>query len=74
MSRSILTRLLIFSGLLASAWAVQAQESTVHWHVMGGYSDTLGTTSNYLQGGYIVGGGLSITPAWMHPLRNAPST
>ncbi len=39
----------------------------VHWHVMGGYSATLGTTSDYLQGGYALGGGLSITPSAYSP-------
>ncbi len=66
MSRSLhITPLLLLAGMFAAT--VQAQESPIHWHVMGGYSDTLGSTSNYLQGGYVVDGGFSISPSWLGP-------
>lgn len=35
---------------------------------MGGYSETLGATRDYLQGGYLFGGGFSITPSRYAPL------
>jgi hypothetical protein len=69
MSRSTLTPCLLVAGLLAAASTVQAQESPVHWYVLGGYSDTVGSTSNFLQGGYILGGGFSVSPAWLNPLE-----
>jgi len=58
---------LIAASFTASNPAM-AQAANVHWDVMGGYSDTLGTTANYLQGGYIFGVGLSMSPSWMHNL------
>ncbi len=58
MSRSILTSFLVVAGLLAAAPTVHAEESRIHWYAMAGYSDTLGSTSNYLQGGYILGAGI----------------
>ena len=67
MFRSKLTPLLLVAGLFAATSAVQAQESRIHWYAMGGYSDTLGTTANYLQGGYILGGGFSVSPSWLRP-------
>ena len=46
-----------------------AQETPlVRWHVMGGYSETVGSTRDYLQGGYLVGAGFSITPSRYSPL------
>jgi opacity protein-like surface antigen len=67
MSRSILTPLLLAAGLLAATSAVQAQEPPIHWHVMGGYSETLGSTADYLQGGYDLGAGFSVSPTWLGP-------
>ena len=67
MSRSIVTRLLLVAGLLVAAPAVHAQEARIHWYAMAGYSDTLGSTSNYLQGGYILGTGFSVSPSWLRP-------
>jgi opacity protein-like surface antigen len=32
------------------------------WHIEGGFSDTSGTTSDYLQGGWLVDGGFSYFP------------
>jgi hypothetical protein len=47
--------ILLAASLIAaeSAWAQQssAAERLIHWRVMEGFSDALGTTSNYLQGG-----------------------
>jgi hypothetical protein len=40
----------------------------VHWHIDGGWSDPAGRTANYLQGGYSVGGGLSVAPVSGSPL------
>src|SRR5579859_3324642 len=67
MSRSILTSLLLAAGSLAITSAVQAQESRIHWYAMGGYSETLGSTANYLQGGYDLGAGFSVSPSWLDP-------
>ena len=71
MPRTLLASFLFAAGTLAAASSVRAQspESTVQWHVMGGYSDTLGSTANYLQGGYIIGGGMSLSPPWLRPLE-----
>jgi opacity protein-like surface antigen len=67
MSRAILTSLLLTAGVAAVSTA-EAQEPRIHWHFMGGYSEPLGTTSNYLQGGYVVGGGFSVAPSNNSPL------
>ena len=67
MSRAILIPFFLVAGLLAAAATVQAQESRVHWYAMGGYSDTLGTTADYLQGGYVLTGGFSVSPSWLGP-------
>jgi hypothetical protein len=53
----------------APAQQASAQEPLIHWHLMGGYRDALGATSNYLQGDYIFGGGIGLSPAWMCPLE-----
>jgi hypothetical protein len=37
-------------------------ERLVHWHIDGGWSDPAGRSSDDLQGGYSVGGGLSVAP------------
>jgi opacity protein-like surface antigen len=50
-------------GLLGTAQAQQQWDSPFHWHVFGGYSETVGTTADYLQGGYLFGGGFSVTPS-----------
>lgn len=69
MSRAILASLLMTAALTAATSAAEAQEaSPVRWHVMGGYSETLGSTRDYLQGGYMFGGGFSITPSRYSPL------
>ena len=60
---------LFFAPLLISLCSVaHTQEARVHWHVMGGYSETLGHTADYLQGGYLLGGGVSVTPTPRSPL------
>lgn len=40
----------------------------LHWQIEGGYSPTVGTTSNYLQGGWTLGGGLTWYPSPVSPL------
>jgi opacity protein-like surface antigen len=44
------------------------REPLVHWHIDGGWSDPVGRTANYLQGGYSVGAGFSVAPAHDSPL------
>lgn len=39
----------------------------VHWHMYGGYSPTLGSSSDYFDGGYTVGGGLTWQPRAHQP-------
>jgi opacity protein-like surface antigen len=39
------------------------KEWLVHGYIEGGYSETVGKTSDYLQGGYSVGAGFSVAPA-----------
>lgn len=61
-----MARLLATGALLALPFIAShpglAQESRVHWDVMGGYSETLGSTANYLQGGLVFDVGLGLTP------------
>jgi len=40
----------------------------LHWDVMGGYSAPVGSTSDYLQGGYLFSGGFSVAPSRNSPL------
>ncbi len=67
MSRGSLQSIVLFAAL-GAAGAAQA-DSGIKWHVMGGYSDTLGNTANYLQGGPIFDGGFSISPQWLGPFE-----
>lgn len=62
--------LILLAGAAATANAADpfADSPGVQWHVMGGYSDPLGTTSDYLQGGYQIGGGLTFLPSRTSPL------
>jgi opacity protein-like surface antigen len=59
---------LVFLGLSARASAQTYYEQTfapvqpVHWHFDVGYSPTIGTTSQYFQGGWTFGGGLTWQP------------
>jgi opacity protein-like surface antigen len=67
MSRAMLTSMFLTAGVAAASTA-EAQEPTIHWHAMAGYSEPVGTTSNVLQGGYLVGGGFSVAPSRDSPL------
>jgi hypothetical protein len=60
--------MLLVCGWLALCATARAQQPVFHWHVMGGYSDTLGTTADFLQGGPIVGGGFSVAPSASSPV------
>ncbi|HEY2590928.1 MAG TPA: outer membrane beta-barrel protein [Steroidobacteraceae bacterium] len=40
----------------------------LHWQIEGGYSATVGTTSDYLNGGWTIGGGLTWYPSPRAPL------
>jgi opacity protein-like surface antigen len=44
------------------------KEPLVHGFFEGGYSETVGKTSDYLQGGYAVGAGFSVAPAAGSPV------
>jgi opacity protein-like surface antigen len=69
MSQKFLVSFLITLGLAAASTAAEAQSAPIlRWHVMGGYSETVGSTRDYLQGGYLVGGGFSVTPSRDSPL------
>jgi hypothetical protein len=66
-----LAALSIASGLLAPPALVQAQgygyyagahSDVAQWHVAAGFSNTSGTTSDYLDGGWLVEGGFSYFP------------
>src|SRR5690348_16774446 len=39
----------------------------LHWQIEGGYSPTVGTTSDYLRGGWNFGGGLTWYPSPVSP-------
>jgi len=59
---------LITAGMGITCSAAQAQDAPrIHWHVMAGYSEPVGATSDYLQGGYLVSGGFSVTPSRASP-------
>jgi opacity protein-like surface antigen len=60
--------LLIAAGAPAFAQTGQTDQRHVAWHVAGGYSETTGQTSDYLQGGWIVSGGLTWYPDPAQPL------
>lgn len=69
MSRTVLAYLLMTACLTAASTAVKAQDAPlVRWHIMSGYSETIGSTRDFLQGGYLVGGGFSVTPSRSSPL------
>jgi len=60
-------------ALLGAAVAAQAADPFAdspgaHWHMMGGFSEPVGTTSDYLQGGYAIGGGVTLVPSATSPL------
>ncbi len=67
-----MVKILALTALLAVSWLASrpalAQQSQVHWDAMGGYSETLGSTANYLQGGYVLDLGVSFTPRSTPPL------
>ena len=62
--RALTTLSLMVFGLVAVPSVADAQEARIRGHFMGEYSETLGTTSDFLQDGYFVGGGFSITPRY----------
>jgi opacity protein-like surface antigen len=69
MSRTLVASALLLAGLAAASMVADAQDARmIHWHLMGGYSEPVGTTADYLQGGYLVGGGFSVTPSPNGPL------
>jgi hypothetical protein len=47
---------------VAEAQSYEYQPAEVHWHIAGGYSAPTGQISNYLQGGYMLNGGFTISP------------
>jgi opacity protein-like surface antigen len=57
------------AGILATTSTARGQEPRIHWHVMGGYSEPLGKTSDYLQGGYSFGAGFSVSPSANAPVN-----
>ncbi|HLY53869.1 MAG TPA: hypothetical protein VKQ31_12705, partial [Steroidobacteraceae bacterium] len=54
--------------MTVASHAALAQESRVHWDLMGGYNDTLGGTANFLQGGWLLGAAVSFSPSAGSPL------
>lgn len=69
MSSKALVSFMIVTGLGAVTATAQAQDGPrIHWHVMGGYSEPVGATRDYLQGGYLVSGGFSVSPSNASPL------
>ena len=67
--RTLLLSILMAAGLAAAADAAQAQDAPqLRWQAMTGFSDPIGSTRNYLQGGYLIGGGFSVTPTRSSPL------
>jgi len=68
MSRSIVATAFICMGLAAVCASADAQDARIRWHAMAGYSEPVGKTADYLQGGYLVGGGFSVYPTPNSPL------
>ncbi len=69
MSRLLGAAGVALAALTGTAGAARAQMApVVHWHIMGGYSETLGTTADYLQGGPMIGFGVTLTPSRGDPL------
>src|SRR6266850_8610769 len=66
--RTLLAGSLAASGILVMTSAARAEGPAVRWHLEGGYSEPLGTTADFLEGGYSVGGGLSVSPSALAPL------
>jgi hypothetical protein len=71
LSRLVLAATVAAGGLLALPATVHAQSygsnggprsDVSEWHVAAGFSDTSGTTSEYLDGGWLVEGGYSYFP------------
>ena len=58
--------------LALACWIAPAKaqwsQAPVRWQILTGYSATLGRTADYLQGGYLLAGGFSITPSAASPL------
>jgi opacity protein-like surface antigen len=52
-----------------TATAPRPKEPLVHWQIDGGYSDTVGKTERYLEGGYNVGLGVSVATAPGSPVE-----
>lgn len=73
MTRTPVATIALIAATMAVPHLAHAQFSsgTLHWDFSTGYSDTVGATSNYLQGGYMVGVGLGITPAALEPSISA---
>ena len=62
MSR-IATSISLSIGLLAAGAHANAQDaSPIGWQVFGGYSEPVGRTADYFQGGVAVGGGVTYSP------------
>jgi opacity protein-like surface antigen len=57
----------VFALIGATPAFAQTDERPVRWHIAGGYSETTGRTSDYLQGGWIVSGGLTWRPQPTQP-------
>ena len=64
--RTLLLSILTLAGAAAAA---QPQDAPLlHWQAMTGFSEPVGNSRNYLQGGYLIGGGFSVTPSRASPL------
>jgi opacity protein-like surface antigen len=62
MSRKLLTAAAIAAAATAFTPAALASEGPVSWLINAGYAPTVGVTSDYLQGGWTIGGGLMLQP------------
>lgn len=69
-STSMILAIVMTAGTaaVARAGAPFDDRPGAHWDVMGGLSEPVGTTGDYLQGGYAIGGGLTFVPSESSPL------
>jgi opacity protein-like surface antigen len=68
MSRSVLVLTMLFLGIAAAGTRADAQDVRIRWHALAGFSEPIGKTADYLQGGYLVGGGFTVYPSPASPL------
>ncbi len=69
MIKSLVVSILALGAAGAACAADPFPDSAgLHWDLMGGLSEPVGATADYLQGGYSMGGGVTVVPSETSPL------